>query len=117
MRKLKKGPKPEDAPDAAGETAYQVYIHLYNDTVLPKIREAYDTYRSLLGEGTKPRHFLAFMKDEAEKMLAGESEEIRKEVEEFRKKTRTGIGLHMLYDPDADAETQLLQKRAHAIQE
>ena len=67
--------------------AYQAYIVMFGETVLPKIADAYSKYmKTMQDQDAKDiMSQLAFQGKEARKMLAAESAEIKQEVEDFRK--------------------------------
>ena len=70
---------------------YQSYIILYNDRVLPHIREAYSAYTRELPADEEPRKWLLFMSEKAKQMLNDETEEVRAVVEEHRSKANETV--------------------------
>ncbi|RPD52688.1 hypothetical protein L226DRAFT_603200 [Lentinus tigrinus ALCF2SS1-7] len=121
--KLKSTKKPTEVLDLSTPKrtpkrhAYQAYITLYNDRMLPVIREGYETHKKNVMEGREAlRPWLAFMADEAKALLAKEPQEVQDKVEEARS-TVQDTGLEMFMDDGVNISEDEMAKRARTIQE
>ncbi len=64
--------------------AYQAYMHLFSDRVMPALRERYKAYVDALPEGEKAREWWGFACSEAARMLQDEPDDVKSEVETYR---------------------------------
>ncbi len=96
--------------------AYQAYIDVFGERVLPIIKARYREALEKVPEGTQKPEWVAFMSEHAKAMLAQEPVEVRDEVEQKRRKPSQADGLDMFNDPTPDVTQEDLHKRALDIQ-
>ncbi|KAI0730666.1 hypothetical protein C8Q76DRAFT_690716 [Earliella scabrosa] len=87
--------------------AYQAYITLYQDRVLPIIKERFQEYKNDLPADAKPRSWLSFMSETAKKMLEEEPLDVRNAVEAARLKNPEEDGLEMFIDQASELYAHL----------
>ena len=104
---------------------YQAYWLLYMDKVNEKLKPKYESYLNELAEGEKKCSWLSFVSEHATVMLAGEMEDVKKEVERYLDKATVehpGLDLFTAReqpetsDVPADGQLEGLHKRAVEIQ-
>ncbi|KAI9064964.1 hypothetical protein FKP32DRAFT_1568829 [Trametes sanguinea] len=70
--------------------AYQAYVKIFKDRVMPIINEAYATYRNSLDPDVEPEPEITFLAKKAKELYEQEDEDVRKKVEEYREWKRAG---------------------------
>lgn len=65
--------------------SYQAYMVIFGDDVLPKIQDAWKEYQAGCN-ADETVSYLSFQNKEARRLLAGESEDVRKQCDEYRKR-------------------------------
>ena len=95
---------------------YQAYMSLYRKTLGPKVKEAYKQHVASVPQGEVSK-WLPFMTQMAREMYEAESEEVKAEVEKYRKKlSESGSALVGFTDASAWTDDLSLSEEAHEIQ-
>ena len=96
--------------------AYQAYLSLYKDTVMPAIQQKFEAYKASVPP-EEVRAWWGFVIDQAKEMLAAETEEIKAQVEDFRDKNmQIEYGVESFCDDGETAPAGDLCDRARNIQ-
>ncbi|RPD52383.1 hypothetical protein L226DRAFT_576900 [Lentinus tigrinus ALCF2SS1-7] len=103
---------------AVKRQAYQAYVDICGERVLPIIKEKFREYLKTVPEGEKPDDWVKFMGERAKAMLAEEPADVQKQVEDARLKGPKETGLEIFTEAAASSVTaQQQEERAMLIQE